>query len=138
MPHASPIKIIPNCAGPLACFKDLSHPWECTAVLTSNPGKWRGLSCNIPFLLLHTSPIKIGYCFAGPLACFNYLSWGRLPSNLGWGEGRGGGVVIFTPWYIMLHHCFAGPLACFRYIFWNVQKGTNKLSDPPGKRKLSG
>ena len=26
--HVSPIKIIPNCSGPLACFKDLSRPWE--------------------------------------------------------------------------------------------------------------
>ena len=31
MLHASPIKILPNCAGLLACFKDLSHPW-CTTI----------------------------------------------------------------------------------------------------------
>ena len=31
--HASPIKICPNCADPLACFKYLlSHPWEWTTI----------------------------------------------------------------------------------------------------------
>ena len=42
--------------------------------LPSNPGRGRGWSCYIPFLLLHTSPIKISSCCTGPLACFNYLS----------------------------------------------------------------
>ena len=86
--HVSPIKIIPNCSGPLACFKDLSRPWEGTTIESREGGGW---SCNIPFLLLHTSPIKIRPCCAGPLACFNYLScpWRRLPSIPLRGDGVG-------------------------------------------------
>ena len=111
---ASPIKIIPNCAGLLACFKGLSHP--CCTTIQSKEGEGVEL---LYFLLLHTSPVKVSSCFAGPLACFNYLScsWGVDYHPIQKGEGGGGvGVVIITPWCFMLLHCFAGPLACFRSI----------------------
>ena len=65
------IKIIANCAGLLACFKDLSRPW-CTTIQSKEGAEL------LYFLLFHTSPMKVSSCFAGPLACINYLScsWG--------------------------------------------------------------
>ena len=101
--------------------------------LPSNPGRGRGWSCYIPFLLLHTSPIKISSCRTGPSACFNYLScpWEQTTIQSIKGRGGGGGVVMFTPWCFMFHHYFPGPLACFRYIFWNVENELLSLLTPP-------
>ena len=99
------------------------------SVLPSNPGRGRGWSCYIHFLLLHTSPMKVNSCCAGSLACFKYLScswgWGRLTSNPE--RKRGVGVIIITP-LLNATPCFAGPLACFRYIvhLWNVENEMNQ------------
>lgn len=72
--HASPIKICPNCAGPLACFKYLlSHPWEGTTI-ESKEGE--GVELLYSFLVAShfSNQDQISSCCAGPLACFNYLS----------------------------------------------------------------
>ena len=47
--HASPIKTIPNCAGLLACFKDLSHPWRTT--IQSREGEGEGVELLYSFVV---------------------------------------------------------------------------------------